>query len=169
MLTLFSSHSRCEPFFRNLVFLKLLHPQTSVARSLQAGFTLVEVLVVLTIISLTLGLVGPQVLDYLSQSKVKAAKIQISSFSGALDLFMLDVGRYPSTSEGIEALTSRPSSSQVWNGPYLKGGKLPTDPWGNKYVYRTQGDRAAYEIVSYGSDGRPGGSGTAADISSVER
>jgi general secretion pathway protein G len=134
----------------------------------QAGFTLVEMLVVLTIIALILGLVGPRVLSYLGESRVKTAKLQIESFGSALDLFYLDAGRYPITSEGLNALVQRPTGVDVWNGPYVKGGKVPSDPWGNPYQYRSPVESAPYEIVSYGSDGREGGSGTAADISNVE-
>ncbi len=134
-------------------------------RCAEAGFTLVEMLVVITIIGLIMGLVGPRVLNYLGDSKVKAAKLQIESFSSSLDLFYLDVGRYPSASEGLSALAQRPGNAGVWNGPYLKTGAVPTDPWGHIYLYRSPGERGPYEIVSLGSDGQEGGSGTAADIS----
>jgi general secretion pathway protein G len=136
--------------------------------SASAGFSLVEMLVVLTIIALVLGLVGPRVLNYLGESRSKTAKLQIESFGSALDLFFLDAGRYPTTSEGLTALVQRPNGTEVWNGPYVKGGKVPPDPWGNQYQYRSPVERAPYEIVSYGSDGREGGTGTAADISNVE-
>ncbi len=131
----------------------------------EAGFTLVEMLVVITIIGLIMGLIGPRVLNYLNESKVKAARIQLQSFSSALDLFYLDAGRYPSTSEGLAALVQRTSGVGSWNGPYLKGGNLPNDPWNHPYVYRSPGERGPYEIISYGSDGQEGGSGIAADIS----
>ena len=139
------------------------------ARAAEAGFTLVELLVVLTIISLILGLVGPRVLGYLGESRVKAAKLQIENFGSALDLFTIDAGRYPTTSEGLEALVQRPTTVQAWNGPYLKGGKVPLDPWGNPYQYRSPVERTQYEILSFGSDGREGGTGIAADVSNVER
>jgi len=135
----------------------------------QAGFTLVEILVVITIIGLIMALVGPQVLRYLTDSKVKAAKIQIESFSSALDLLFLDIGRYPTTAESLTALVQRPGNIAAWNGPYLKGGIVPVDPWGAPYVYRAPGQRAAYEMVSYGSDGQQGGTGSAADITSGDR
>jgi general secretion pathway protein G len=138
------------------------------SKAYQAGFTLVEMLVVLTIIALILGLVGPRVLNYLSESRVKTAKLQIESFGSSLDLFYLDNGRYPTTSEGLNALVERPTGVEVWNGPYVKGGKVPSDPWGHPYQYRSPVENAPYEIVSYGSDGREGGTGTAADISNVE-
>jgi len=136
-----------------------------VQRWAEAGFTLVEMLVVIAIIGLIMGLVGPRVLNYLGDSKVKAAKLQIESFSSSLDLFYLDVGRYPAGSEGLSALTQRPGNTAIWNGPYLKTGTVPTDPWGHMYLYRSPGERGPYEIVSLGSDGQEGGTGTAADIS----
>lgn len=131
----------------------------------EEGFTLVEMLVVITIIGLIMGLIGPRVLNYLSESKVKAAKIQLQSFAGALDLFYLDAGRFPSTSEGLDALVHRTAGAAAWNGPYLKGGTVPNDPWNNAYVYHSPGDRGPYDILSHGSDGQEGGSGVAADIS----
>ena len=137
-------------------------------RNPQAGFTLVEILVVITIIGLIMALVGPRVLNYLGESKAKAAKIQIESFSSALDLYYLDLGRYPSTNEGLAALT-RGNNAPGWNGPYLRGGVVPNDPWGHNYVYRAPGERAPFEIISLGSDGQEGGSGTAADIASGTR
>ena len=131
----------------------------------QQGFTLVEMLVVITIIGLIMGLIGPRVLNYLSESKVKAAKIQLQSFASALDLFYLDAGRLPSTAEGLTALVRQTPGVAAWNGPYLKGGNVPNDPWNNSYVYRSPGERGPYDIMSYGSDGQEGGSGVAADIS----
>ena len=142
---------------------------TRAARRRQRGFTLVELLVVITIIGLIMGLVGPRVLNYLTESKAKAAKIQIESLSSALDLYFLDVGRYPTTSEGLVALVRRPGSSAAWNGPYLKGGLVPADPWGNPYVYRSPGEHGSYDIISYASDGQEGGTGAAADITSWTR
>ncbi|MEA2975425.1 MAG: ral secretion pathway protein [Alphaproteobacteria bacterium] len=132
----------------------------------ERGFTLVEILVVITIIGLIMGLVGPRVLNYLAESKVKAAKIQIESFSSALDLFYLDTGRYPSSPEGLAALVQRPGGIAAWNGPYLKGGAVPNDPWGKPYVYRAPGEHGTFDILSYGADGQEGGTGTASDITS---
>jgi general secretion pathway protein G len=133
------------------------------------GYTLIELLVVLTIISLIVGLVGPRVLNYLGESRVKTAKLQIEGLGSALDLFYMDTGRYPTSSEGLQALVQRPSDVEVWNGPYIKGTRLPPDPWGHSYLYRSPVENLPpYEISSYGSDGREGGTGTAADISSVE-
>ena len=130
----------------------------------QQGFTLVEMLVVITIIGLIMGLIGPRVLNYLSESKVKAAKIQLQSFASALDLFYLDAGRFPSTSEGLAALVKQTPGVSAWNGPYLRGGNVPNDPWSHGYVYRSPGEHSPYDILSYGSDGQEGGSGIAADI-----
>jgi general secretion pathway protein G len=135
----------------------------------ERGFTLVEILVVITIIGLIMGLVGPRVLNYLTESKAKAAKIQIESFASALDLFFLDAGRYPSSSEGLAALVQRPGNISGWNGPYLKGSVVPPDPWGNTYIYRSPGQHGAYDIVSFGADGQEGGAGTAGDITSWAR
>jgi len=131
----------------------------------ERGFTLVEMLVVITVMGLIMGLIGPRVLNYRGESKVKAAKIQLQSFSSALDLFNLDAGRYPSSAEGLAALVRRAPGVGAWNGPYLRGGDVPNDPWNHPYVYRAPGQRGAYDIVSFGSDGREGGSGTAADLS----
>jgi general secretion pathway protein G len=134
----------------------------SAMRSSEAGFTLVEMLVVITIIGLVMGLVGPRVLGYLSESKVKAAKIQIESLSAALDLYYLDNGRYPASNEGLAALVERPATASMWNGPYLKTGVVPADPWGQPYVYKVPGDHSPYIIASFGSAG-PRGGGAAPD------
>jgi general secretion pathway protein G len=136
----------------------------------QDGFTLVEILVVITIIGLIMSLVGPRVLNYLSESKVKAAAIQIQSFESALDLYYLDLGRYPSSSEGLAALVQRPGGAAAWNGPYLKNNSLPNDPWGHPYKYRSPSEHGPYEIISFGSSGLEGGTGTgtAANIKSWE-
>jgi general secretion pathway protein G len=140
-----------------------------VERAGDDGYTLIELLVVLTIIGLIMGLIGPRVLGYLAESRTKTARLQIQSFTASLDLFYLDTGRYPTTSEGLEALTRRPADVAVWNGPYLKGGKVPVDPWGKSYQYRSPVDHTPpYEVLSFGSDGHEGGTGNAADISSNE-
>ena len=130
------------------------------------GYTLIELLVVLTIISLIVGLVGPRVLGYLGESRIKTAKLQIESFGSALDLFYIDTGRYPTSSEGLAALAQRPAAVENWNGPYLKGVRVPLDPWGHAYRYRSPIEHLPpYEILSDGADGREGGPGT---ISNVE-
>jgi len=144
------------------------HGKATRRRDGEAGFTLVEILVVITIIGLIMAIVGPRVLNYLGESKVKAARIQIESLGSALDLYYLDMGRYPNSSDGLAALVQRPGNAEEWNGPYLKGGLVPSDPWGHAYLYRSPVEHAPYEIVSYGSDGQEGGAGTAADISSLQ-
>src|SRR5450759_145610 len=106
----------------------------------EGGFTLIEILVVIAIIALIMSLVGPRVLNYIGESKVKAANIKKQSFGSALDLFNLDTGRYPSSAEGLTALVQSPGTIPAWNGPYLKGGLLPNDPWGKSYVYRSPGE-----------------------------
>jgi general secretion pathway protein G len=132
------------------------------SRRSQAGFTLVEILVVITIIGLIMSLVGPRVLSYLSDSKVKTARIQIQGFSAALDLYYLDNGRYPTSTEGLGALAHRPDGASTWNGPYLNGNSVPKDPWGRPYVYKFPGQQGAYDIVSLGPEGREGDSSVAA-------
>ena len=137
--------------------LRLERLRRSVARvrnhEQEAGFTLVEMLVVIAIIGLVVGLVGPRVLNYLSESKVKAAKIQIEGLSAALDLYYLDNGGYPAANEGLTALVERPASALAWNGPYLKTSLVPADPWGHPYIYKVPGDHTPYEIDSYGAGG----------------
>jgi len=135
-------------------------------RRSERGYTLVEILVVITIIGLLMALVGPRVLNYLTESKVKTARIQIQSFASALDLFYLDAGRYPTSAEGLAVLVRPTTGITAWNGPYLKGGTVPNDPWGKPYQYRSPGEHGAYDVVSLGSDGQEGGTGTAADITS---
>lgn len=129
------------------------------------GFTLVEMLVVITIIGMIMALVGPRVLTYLTESKVKAARIQIQSFASALDLFYMDAGRFPSSAEGLEALVHPAAGVAAWNGPYLRGSSVPNDPWGTPYVYRSPGEHGPYDLISLGSDRQEGGTGSAADIS----
>jgi general secretion pathway protein G len=147
----------------------LKRKRRTLARRAERGYTLVEILVVITIIGLIVALVGPRVLNYLGESKVKTAKIQIQSFASALDLFYLDTGRYPLSSEGLSALVQRSGGLTAWNGPYLKGGSVPNDPWGKAYAYRSPGEHGPYDIISFGADGQEGGTGTAADITSWSR
>jgi general secretion pathway protein G len=148
------------------VTVQMLRRRLSQARrAAQAGFTLIEMLVVITIIGLIMALVAPRVLNYLAESKVKAAKIQIASLGSALDLYYLDVGHYPTSSEGLTALVQRPGNMTTWNGPYLKGDIVPEDPWGHPYNYRAPGEHGPYDITSYGADGTETGS----DITSWQR
>jgi general secretion pathway protein G len=128
-----------------------------------AGFTLVELLVVLAILTLLAGLVGPRVLGQLGGAKSKTAAVQIADIDKALELYKLDVGRFPSTEEGLQALVQKPATvASGWNGPYLKG-SLPSDPWGKPYRYQLA-TGGAVEIVSLGADGAPGGDGENADV-----
>ncbi len=130
-----------------------------------AGFTLVEVLVVLVLLGLILGLVAPRALDFLSRGQAQAAKLQITSLGSNLDLYRLDVGRYPTQDEGLAALIARPAGLQRWNGPYLDGKAVPPDPWGHTYHYRSPGrDGRRYDLYSLGADGAEGGEGQDADI-----
>jgi general secretion pathway protein G len=152
-----------------MVTRSLRQARKAVARHGESGFTLVEIIVVITIMALIMTLVGPRVLNYLSESKVKAARIQIESLASALDLYFLDTGQYPSNAEGLNALVQRPGSSPGWNGPYVRGTIVPNDPWGRPYLYRAPGLQSSYDIISYGSDGQEGGSGVAADIISSAR
>lgn len=131
------------------------------------GFTLIELLVVLAILTLLAGLVGPRVLNQLGGAKSKTAAVQIADLDKALELFKLDVGRYPTTEEGLDALVKKPGSANGWTGPYLKGG-VPSDPWGNPYRYANQGASGGIEILSLGSDGAPGGEGEAGDVRNTQ-
>ena len=132
------------------------------------GFTLVELIVVVIIIGLLAGLVLPQFIRQEEKAKLKTTKAQIELFGTALDTFRLDVGRYPTTDEGLQALRQKPGGLERWDGPYLKK-ELPLDPWSKPYVYRSPGEHGPYEIVSYGADGTPGGEGDNRDITSWEK
>jgi len=134
----------------------------------QAGFTLVELIVVVIIIGLLAGLVVPQFIRQEEKATAKAAKAQIELFGTALDTYRLDVGRYPTSQEGMAALMQKPGGVDRWDGPYLKK-DLPPDPWGKPYIYKSPGDHGVYDIISYGADGAPGGDGNDRDITSWER
>jgi general secretion pathway protein G len=134
-------------------------------RQQSAGFTLLELLVVIVIIGLLASYVGPKYFAQLGKSEVTVAQSQIESFEKALDTFRLDVGRYPTSAEGLNALLDKPAAADKWNGPYLKK-NVPQDPWGHPYVYKAPGVKHEYQIISYGRDGQPGGSGEDADIAS---
>lgn len=128
------------------------------------GFTLLELLVVVVIIGLLAGLVAPRYFDSVSKSKAKIAKAQIESLDKALDQYRLDVGNYPTAEQGLGALNLQPAGVSKWQGPYLKKA-MPLDPWDNAYVYVLQAGAGAIDILSYGADGKPGGTGEAQDIS----
>lgn len=127
------------------------------------AFTLLELLVVMVIIGLLAGLVAPRYFAQVGKSNTKVARAQISSLEQALEQFRIDVGRFPSTEEGLEALNSPPAGAEGWAGPYLKKA-IPLDPWGKPYLYEQPGTNAEMDLFSYGNDGRPGGTGEGADV-----
>ena len=129
-----------------------------------AGFTLVELLVVLVILGLLAALVAPRVLSYLGSSKTKTAQLQITSFADALDLYRLDNQGLPTTAEGLKALVEKPANATGWNGPYLSQSKIPPDPWGNDYKYASPGQHGEYDLFSLGADGKPGGEDENQDV-----
>ena len=133
------------------------------SRMSSGGFTLIELLVVLAILTMLAGLVGPRVLGMLGGAKSKTAAVQISEIEKALEVYKLDVGRFPTSEEGLDALVKKPGSANGWNGPYVKGG-VPTDPWSHPYRYANPGAHGGIDIVSLGADGAPGGDGENADI-----
>jgi general secretion pathway protein G len=128
-----------------------------------SGFTLLELLVVMVIIGLLVGYVGPKYFSQIGKSEVKAARAQMDALGKALDQFRLDVGHYPSTEQGLTALVERPANEAKWSGPYLTKA-VPRDPWGNAYVFVMPGEHGDYDLLSYGKDGKPGGDGEAAEI-----
>jgi general secretion pathway protein G len=132
------------------------------------GFTLIELLVVLAILGLLAGLVGPQLIKHLGESKSKAAKLQIEELASALDMYRLDVGKYPGTDEGLNALIEAPGNARVWNGPYLRKKKMPLDPWNNAYHYVFPGQHGKFDVFTLGADNAEGGDGEGADVKSWE-
>ena len=128
------------------------------------GFTLVELLVVLVILGLLAVIAVPQVAKLLGGAERKTAAIQIDQLSGILDIYRLDVGNYPSTEDGLNALVERPAGAERWNGPYLRKAESLIDPWRNPYVYRYPGEHGEFDLYSLGNDGREGGEGDAEDI-----
>ncbi len=132
----------------------------------ERGFSLIELIVVLVILGLLAAVVGPRVYDKLAKGKQQIAKIQIKELEGALQLFSFDIGRYPTSSEGLEALIRNPGNLESWKGPYVQKSELPKDPWGKPYVYRCPGQHGDFDLLSYGPDGVEGGEGENADITS---
>lgn len=129
----------------------------------QSGFTLLELLVVLTLLGLFAVIATPRVLQYLSVAKSKTTMIQVEQLGGALDLFRLDVGRYPTEQEGTLALIQRPADASQWNGPYVKKKEMLADPWGEPFHYRSPGQHGAYDLFSLGADKQEGGEGEKKD------
>ena len=130
---------------------------------MRRGFTLLELLVVMAIIGLLAGYVGPRYFAQIGKSEVKAARAQIDALEKALDQYRLDTGHYPSQDQGLAAITKKPANEPRWDGPYLKK-DLPLDPWGRAFIYKIPGERGEFELVSLGKDGAAGGTGEAADI-----
>jgi general secretion pathway protein G len=130
----------------------------------QRGMTLMEILVVLVLIGVVLGIVGSNFLGRGEKAKADAAKIEIGQIEQALELYKLELGRYPSGQEGLKALIEAPAGTSNWNGPYWKKAALPKDPWGNEYKYVAPGQQGPFDIVSLGADGREGGEGPNRDI-----
>lgn len=135
------------------------------SRGISGGFTLIELLVVIAILGLIASLVGPSVMRQFGGAKADTARLQIADLTAALDLFYLDFGRYPTTSEGLDALVAAPDSVPTWDGPYLKK-SVPSDPWGHSYLYKAPGDNGAYDLFSLGADNQAGGDKDNADVAS---
>lgn len=138
------------------------------ARTGDDGFTLMEMLVVLVVIGLIAGVAIPQVMKLLGSAKHKAARIQLETLTNSLSVYQLDTGQYPTTDQGLAALWQAPSAATDWNGPYVRRQKQLIDPWGHPFVYKQPGATHAYDLLSYGADGKPGGQGDDADLSSAE-
>ncbi len=128
-----------------------------------SGFTLLELLVVMVIIGLLAGYVGPKYFAQIGKSEVKSARAQLDGLGKALDQYRLDTGHYPNTEQGLAALNARPSNEPKWEGPYMQK-NVPLDPWGKPYQYKQPGEHSEYDLYSYGKDGQPGGSGDNIDI-----
>jgi len=127
------------------------------------GFTLIELLVVVVIIGLLAGIVAPRYFGQVGKSEVNVARAQIDALEKALDQYRLDIGRYPNTELGLKALVERPAAEPKWSGPYLRK-DVPLDPWGKPYVYKVPGEKGEFDLLSYGKDGQPGGTGENADL-----
>jgi general secretion pathway protein G len=150
------------PFYRSIRWSNRLSRKSGRTKQ-QAGFSLVEILIVVAIMGLLVGLVGPNLIRQFETSKAKTANIQIQQIRAAMDIFLTDVGRYPNDSEGLSALVTSPAGLANWSGPYLKDARIPVDPWGRPYMFQPTSD-LPNRVVSYGADGTPGGEGPNADI-----
>ena len=128
------------------------------------GFTLLELVMVLVIIGVILAMVGPRVFNSLGRASSERAKVTIEQIGGALELYKLDTGRYPSSQEGLAALVAAPSGAANWNGPYVKDAKILKDPWSRDFIYRSPAEKGGYDLVSLGADGKEGGEGENKDI-----
>lgn len=133
-------------------------------RTKEGGFTLLELLVVLGIIAMLAGVVGPQVMKHMGASKTKTAIVQIADLSAALDMYKLDVGRYPTSEHGLQALIEKPNDVDRWNGPYLRKNRIPVDPWQQPYFYKSPGEHGKFDLYTFGADQKEGGEGEDQDI-----
>ena len=133
-------------------------------RRREAGFTLLELLVVLAIMGLLAAIIAPQVLKYLGSSRTQTARVQVQNIVAALELYKLDVGHFPTQAEGLNALVTAPSNAVGWNGPYLRRESAIKDPWGEVYIYKNPGQHGEIDIYSLGSDKAEGGTGEAQDV-----
>jgi general secretion pathway protein G len=143
--------------------------QRDAAVASQRGMTLIEILVVLVLIGIVMGIVGGNYIGQGEKAKARAAKIEIEQIGQTLDLFKLEVGRYPTTQEGLQSLITAPAGVPNWNGPYWKKSTVPKDPWTHDYQYVSPGTHGAYDIISYGADGKEGGDGADKDITSWDQ
>lgn len=143
----------------------MAHPQSlNDRRNGNEGFTLIELVVVMGILAMLAAISMPRVIGHLGRAKVQTTKLEIKNIGVALDLFKIDMGRYPSSEEGLAALINQPTNLKLWKGPYLDKGTKLTDPWGNVYIYKTPGGHGEYDLYSFGADGAEGGAGDNEDI-----
>jgi general secretion pathway protein G len=140
------------------------HAHTIRTRRAIRGFTLLELVMVLVIIGVIMAMVGPRVFNSLGRASTERAKVQIEQLGSALELYKLDVGRYPTTQEGLASLVQAPSGVTNWNGPYLKDTKFLKDPWSRDFTYRSPADKGGYDLISLGADGKEGGEGENRDV-----
>jgi len=138
----------------------------NLSRKHMSGMTLIEILVVLVLIGIVMGVLGGNFIGKGEKAKGDAAKIEIGQIGQALDLYKLEIGKYPTTQEGLQALITAPSGTDRWNGPYWKNKAIPKDPWGNEYRYTAPGQHGPFDIVSLGADGKEGGEGADKDVTS---